>query len=170
MVCPLKVTGSRPGHPGSPIRMERSFIDMDCWARRRLSLCKRKSRAPNSYGGVAPEGEANSERVHGAAGEDPWVAPAFSGGVGAARGSTDNQAQIAYVVPPSSRQLLITDLGLESDAMRFAILCPLLNFIGWPENEDLVFVCRNCDDWFYFMADLRWKCLVRKLFRWISKR
>ena len=126
--------------------------------------------APDSSDGVAPAVEANSERVHGAASEDPWVAPALSGGVGAAPGSTDNQAQIVSVVPPSSRQLLITDLGLEPEAMRFAIRGPLLNFIGWPEYEDLVFVCRNCYDWKESMAELRWRRLVRKLLPWIFKR
>ena len=55
--------------------------------------------APDSPDGVAPAVEANSERVHGAAGEDPWVAPALSGGVGAAPGSTDNHAQIVTIVP-----------------------------------------------------------------------
>ena len=55
--------------------------------------------APDSYDGVAQAVEAISETVHGAAGEDPWVAPALSGGVGAAPGSTDNHAQIVTVVP-----------------------------------------------------------------------
>ena len=118
--------------------------------------------APDSYDGVAPAVEANSERVHGAAGEDPWVAPALSGEVGVAVGSTDNQAQIVTVVPPS-RQLLITDLGLESEAMRFAILDPLIKFIGSPRECCLVCVCRNCYDWFYWKSDLWWKCMVRKL-------
>ena len=121
--------------------------------------------APDSFFGVAPALEANSERVHGAAGEDPWVAPALSGGVGAARGSTDNQAQIATVVPPSSRQLFITDLGLESEAMRFAILDPLMKFLGLPCDAyySLLPVCRNCYDWFYCKSDFWWKCMVRKL-------
>ena len=121
--------------------------------------------APDSYDGVAQAVEAISETVHGAAGQDPWVAPAFSGEVGAARGSTDNQAQIATVVPPS-RQLLITDLGLESKAMRSATRY-ILNYIGWPENEDLVYVCRNCYDWLRFKSDLWWKNLVLKAFRCI---
>ena len=55
--------------------------------------------APDSYDGVAQTVEAISETVHGAAGEDPWVVPALSGGVGAAPGSTDNHAQIVTVVP-----------------------------------------------------------------------
>ena len=119
--------------------------------------------APDSSDGVAQAVEAISETVHGAAGQDPWVAPAFSGEVGAARGSTDNQAQIATVVPPSSRQLFITDLGLESEAMRSATF-GILDFIGWPEKEDLVYVCRYCNDWLCFKSDL-WTCLVRKLLR-----
>ena len=97
----------------------------------------RSLEAPDSYDGVARTVEAISETVHGAAGQDPLVAPAFFGEVGAARGSTDNQAQIQIVVPPS-RQLLITDLGLESEAMRSAIL-----------NE----------------SELRWKNLLLKVFR-----
>ena len=67
---------------------------------------------------------------------------------------------------PPSRQLLITDLGLESKAMRSATRY-ILNYIGWPENEDLVYVCRNCYDWLRFKSDLWWKNLVQKYFRCI---
>ena len=118
--------------------------------------------APDSYDGVAQTVEAISETVHGAAGQDPLVAPAFYGEVGAARGSTDNQAQIQIVVPPS-RQLLITDLGLESEAMRSATFA-ILDFIGWPEKKKLVCVCHYCYDRLRFKSDL-WTRLARKFIR-----
>ena len=70
----------------------------------------------------------------------------------------------AIDVPPP-RQLLITDLGLESEAMRFAILQPINEFLGWPARVFLVFVCRNCYDWYGLFRWIQWRSLGEKLQR-----
>ena len=62
--------------------------------------------------------------------------------------------------------LRLTYLGLESEAMRMAVLQPILNYIGWPEFERLRFVCRNCYDWLELFRWLQWRALAKKLCDW----
>ena len=70
----------------------------------------------------------------------------------------------AIDVPPP-RQLLITDLGLESEAMRFAILQRLMDFLKLRPLYNVVWVCRNCYAWLEDFRDIQWRLLGKKLQR-----
>ena len=66
---------------------------------------------------------------------------------------------------PPPRQLLITDFGLESEAMRFVMLQRLLDFLQFNPLHNMVFVCRNCYAWVYDFRDIQWRLLGKKLLR-----
>ena len=83
----------------------------------------------------------------------------------AKRAETSDKSSGSADKPALTVALRLTDLGLESEAMRIAVLEPLINYIGWPEFDRLRFVCRNCFDWLEFLAWLKWRVLAKKIMR-----